>query len=183
MQANTRNFFLLAAAAAVGITISILLLMTVRHTPRPAETVKPNVADAAAIDPSREITQRLRQSEFNIDGLKVTVVDGIAIIRGKVASGEQVEAVAAAVKGLGYARVANMVQPRPVADDAAIVREAERQLSTSPALEGCTFGVASKEGVVTVRGSIRADSQRNTVERMMKRLAGVSGVQLELNRS
>jgi osmotically-inducible protein OsmY len=183
MQPTTRNFFVLAAAAAVGITVSIILFMTVRHQRPAPEVAKRTHAEVATVDPASAIATRLRDTGLNVSGLKVSVVDGIAIVRGKVTSPEQIDAVGATVKALGFQRVANLVQKAEVADDAAIVRETERQLTTTAALDGCSFGVASKEGVVTVRGTIQHDAQRITVERLVKKVNGVSGVQLELSRS
>lgn len=118
MDGTTRNFFILTAAAAVGVTISIMLLITVRQTPPPAEVVRRHVADRASIDAAGEISKRLVANGLRVDHLNVSVVAGTAIVSGEVDSSEQMAAVADAVRGLGYARVANLVQAKPSAQEA-----------------------------------------------------------------
>lgn len=182
MSSTTQRFAVLTIAAAIAITSFAMLLRRHVSGARPAKPVveasMPATADAAT-----NLVAAIRSSAPPVTDLKVTVVDGIAIIRGTVDTLSDAEAVGAIVRNTGYARVANLLQQRKSVDDGMLVRDTERQLATSPLLDGCRFGVASERGVVTVRGTIRSEMQRDTVAQIVRRVNGVQGVKLDLQRA
>src|SRR5258708_2134248 len=131
-RSNSRIFILAALVAAV----------TIAFTSSARATQVPTV----------DKTQQFISAGARIEGLQVTAVEGIIVIRGHTSDSSKAEEVSRIAKKLGYKRVANLIQVVGPIDDAAIRREAERQLTMNRSLDGCQLQVASEKGVVSVSG-------------------------------
>ncbi len=66
-------------------------------------------------------------------------------------------------------------QKKPVTDD-MIHDQVRRVLANDPDVKGGAFDVDVKEGVVTVRGKVDKEKSRQKVDRLCKKVKGVSGV-------
>src|ERR1700682_815587 len=100
-----------------------------------------------------DITAAVVQAGAQVEGLRALEVGGIVVLRGRTDDAAAAEGAARLVKGLGYTRVANLIQVLIPADDVAIERLAERQLGMSRSLDGCQIHVDSDNGVVRLTGT------------------------------
>lgn len=120
------------------------------------------------------------QKELPVDRLSVREVEGIVIIRGSARNQTAIERISRMAKDIGFTRVANLVQVRPVADDEAIELRAERHLAGVAGLEGCRFGIDSNDGIVTLSGFVQQELQRDLARTELRRVEGVKEVRSTL---
>ena len=146
-------------------TVAALLLIS---DPAQAESV-------ATVD----LTSQLESAGLNIDGLRAVEVGGIVVLRGKTTNPSVAERAGVLAQSLGYARVANLIQVVAPPDDARIERVAERQLSMHRSLDGCKFRIGSNAGVVTVRGKVNSELQKDVALDVLQRIDGVRAVKAE----
>jgi uncharacterized metal-binding protein len=176
MRKNQKVAIAVAAVVAVAGITSIVM----RHggnatTPRNtrAEVVTPQIPDTA-------IVKAVRDANLRIDGFSATNVGGIVVLKGTsdAASAQQAAAV---VKQLGFARVANLIVTRVAADDEVIRREAERQLTLTRALDGCTLHVSCVNGILRVDGTAYNELQVDVARKVLKNV-GAQEVQVALKK-
>ena len=127
-----------------------------------------------------DIQLALDKANLSVSGLSVVEAEGILILRGQVQRQGQIERVASVVRGLGYTRVAPLLNVVPLPDDDAIALNAERQLSMSRSMEGCRLVVRSTNGVVTIRGTVASVLQSDLARQIVARLEGVKAVKTQL---
>jgi hypothetical protein len=176
MRKSQRVAIAIAAVIAVAGVTSILM----RHggnatTPRTtrAQIVAPKIPDAV-------IVKAVRDAHLRIDGFSATNVGGIVVLKGTSDAASALQA-AVVVKQLGFTRVANLIVAKPAADDETIRREAERQLTSTRALDGCTLHVSCINGILRVDGTayneLQIDAARNVL-----RGVGAQEVQVALKK-
>jgi osmotically-inducible protein OsmY len=137
-----------------------------------AEVVAPQLSDA-------QITAALRRANVPLERLTVRNVDGIVLVSGSADDATAQRAVAA-INGLGFTRVANLVKAETF-DDEGLRREAERQLAQSRSLNGCMLKVSCAHGVIRVSGTVQNDLQPD-IARDVLRGVGAHDVQIELTK-
>jgi uncharacterized metal-binding protein len=174
MRKNQKVAIAIAAVVAVAGVTSIVM----RHggdatTPRNtrAQAVAPTIPDTA-------IVQAVRDANLLIDGFSATNVGGIVVLKG-TADAASAQQAAAVVKQLGFARVANLIVTRVTASDDKIVREAERQLTLTRALDGCTLHVSCVNGILRVDGTAYNELQVDVARKVLRNV-GASEVQVAL---
>jgi osmotically-inducible protein OsmY len=140
----------------------------------------PYSARAAAPQPT-DLTNAFRAAGADVDRLQVYEISGIVIIRGRTADKAQAELLGTYATSLGYQRVANLVQIVED-DDEHITRMAERELTIHRSLDGCRFHVTSDRGVVHVAGTVRHELQKDVAVQVLRGIAGVRAVEVDLNR-
>ena len=138
-----------------------------------AEVVAPQLSDA-------QIAAALRRANVPLDGLSVQNVDGIILLRGNADAVTAKKAVAA-INGLGFTRVANLVRATAF-DDEGMRREAERQLAQTRSLDGCMLKVSCSRGVIRVSGTIHNELQEDVARNVLGPIAGAQNVRLELTK-
>ncbi|HXG59555.1 MAG TPA: BON domain-containing protein [Thermoanaerobaculia bacterium] len=137
---------------------------------------------AAADRDVLDLTPLFRDRGVAVDRLQVFDVAGIVIIRGRTADRLAAEEAGRVARQLGYARVANLVEIAEPADDAAIIRKAERELTTHRSLDGCRFRLASSNGVVRIGGLVRDELQKDVARQLVRSIDGVREVRIELRK-
>lgn len=147
------------AAMAAGTAILLMLI--------------PSIAFA---DEAGSVVSAVERSGAPIVELKVAVVDGIVVLRGKTTSSLAAERATAAVRELGYDRIANLVEVTSLPDDEAIERTAERKLFLSRSLNGCHFRVNCISGTVVLSGTATNSMQIELAQRILQRISGVKSV-------
>jgi uncharacterized metal-binding protein len=176
MRKNQKVAIAVAAVVAVAGVTSILM----RHggnatTPRKtrAQVVTPQIPDTA-------IVQAVRDANLRIDGFSATNVGGIVVLKGSAdaASAKQASVV---VKQLGFTRVANLIVTKVAADDESIRREAERQLTSTRALDGCTLHVSCVNGILRVDGTAYNELQVDVARKILRNV-GAQEVQVALKK-
>ena len=176
MRKNQKVAIAIAAVVAVAGITSILM----RHG---GEATAPRVNRAQmakATIPDAAIVKAVQDANLRIDGLSATNVGGIVVLKG-TADAASAQQAAAVVKQLGFARVANLIVTRVAADDEAIRRQAERQLSATRALDGCNLHVSCTNGVLRVEGTAYSELQAD-VARNVLRGVGAQEVQVALKK-
>ncbi len=131
----------------------------------------PTVASAES-----DLESALAREGINVSRLELIETEGITIIRGQVSRVDYASRISQVVQDLGYQRVANLVNVVPLPDDEAIVLNAERELALTRSLEGCRLIVASRNGIVTVRGTVQSRLQKDLAAQVIRRLDGVKSV-------
>src|SRR4051812_44356001 len=166
----------IAAVVAVAGVTSIFL----RHggdaaAPRNthAQVVAPTIPDTA-------IVKAVRDANLRIDGFSATNVGGIVVLKG-TSDADSAQQAAAVVKQLGFARVANLIVTRVAANDETIRRDAERQLTLTRALDGCTLHVSCVNGILRVDGTAYNDLQVDVARKVLRNV-GASEVQVALKK-
>lgn len=176
MGKNQKVAIAIAAVVAVAGVTSILM----RHGGNPATTrntraqvVTPQIPDAA-------IVKAVRDADLRIDGFSATNVGGIVVLKGSsdAASAQQAAVV---VKQLGFTRVANLIITKVAADDDSIRREAERQLTSTRALDGCTLHVSCVKGILRVDGTAYNELQVDVARKILRNV-GAQEVQVALKK-
>lgn len=127
-----------------------------------------------------DLTATFAEGGITIDRLLVYQIGGIVLIRGR--TGDPVMALEAgrfAIR-LGYQRVANLIEVLPALADDAIEGAVRRRLQTTRALEGCTFEVDAKRGVVGLRGRVTREVQKGYAIHLVGRIDGVKSVHSNL---
>jgi osmotically-inducible protein OsmY len=163
MERSHSRILILAALAAVLVLLII----------NPARADQTTTVDE---------TQQFLDAGAHIDGLQVIVVGGILVIRGRTTDQAKAEEIGRIAQNLGYKRVANLVQIIEPADDAAIQRQAERQLAMNRSLDGCQFRVASQHGVIRLAGHVLFELQKDVAIDLLRNIDGVRQVRSTLDR-
>jgi osmotically-inducible protein OsmY len=135
----------------------------------------------AAVPEARDLTPNFIQAGATIDRLQVYEIAGIVIIRGRAADQTQAEQIGKLALGLGYERVANLVQ---VVEnrDIEIARAAERELTVNRSLDGCRFQVTSEQGVIRVAGEVKHELQKDVAMQVLRSIDGAKSVEVSLKR-
>jgi osmotically-inducible protein OsmY len=123
-----------------------------------------------------DITASLVQAGAKVDALRALEVGGIVVLRGRTDDRASAEEAATLARGLGYARVANLIQVLVPADDTAIERLAERRLGMSRSLDGCQIHVDSDNGVVRLNGTVKSELQKDVAIQLVRAIYGVKSV-------
>jgi osmotically-inducible protein OsmY len=140
-------------------------------------------AFAATAQPqTTDLTQRFVERGVAIDGLRVTEIGGIVVMRGRVAVHAQAEQAGKVAAELGYSRVANLIQVVEPIDDQRIERTAERELAIHRSLDGCRFSVDSQKGVVSINGKVTHELQKDVAISLLRNIDGVLEVRSTLVR-
>jgi len=172
-QGSTNNIMARTIARQPGVIVVAVALfasLALRADPAP--------------DPSKvnDITAALVQAGAKVKELKALEVGGIVVLRGRTDDRASAEQAAALTHGLGYARVANLIQVVVPADDVAIERLAERQLGMSRSLDGCQIHVDSDNGVVRLNGTVQSELQKDVAIQLVRSIYGVKSVQFGLRK-
>ena len=131
-------------------------------------------------DLQAQVTQRLRDANF--DSITVQVADHVATLGGTVdrlAKAERAAKLARKVDGL--AGVTNRITVASPRTDAEVARDLTHQIRVFPFYD--LFDLVAgevKEGVVTLRGSVRLPQRFHDYEGLAKQVAGVQAVRNEL---
>ena len=172
------------AVAVAGITASAVW-MVVQHSGSGQQGRQAPKAQAEMMAPAPspapepgEVETAIRKENLPILGLSVRSVGPIMILRGSgnAESAAKAEQVA---KSLGCTRVANLIKAQAGNDDENIRREAERQLASTRALDGCTLHVSCQNGVLSVKGNVQSELQKDTA-RMVLKGVGAKEVRIDL---
>lgn len=147
------------AAMAAGTAILLMLI--------------PSVAFA---DETGNVVYAVERTGAPIADLKVGVVDGIVVLRGRTSSELAASRATEAVRNLGYERIANLIEITALPDDEAIERTAERKLFLSRSLDGCHFRVNCISGMVVLSGTATNPMQIELARRILQRIDGVKSV-------
>lgn len=175
-----RNSQKVAIAVAAVVAVAGVTSIVMRHSGSPvtarnthAQVVTPRIPDTA-------IVQAVRDANLRIDGFSATNVGGIVVLKGTsdAASAQQAAAV---VRQLGFARVANLIVTKVAADDDSIRREAERQLTSTRALDGCTLHVSCVNGILRVDGTAYNELQEDVARKVLRNV-GAHEVQVALKK-
>ena len=136
---------------------------------------------APAFAAQSSVESALRSHNIEVSRLQIVEAEGIVIVRGQTSQADHASRIDGIVRSLGYTRVANLVQVVAVPDDEAIVLNAEREIALTRSLEGCRLVVASKDGIVTVRGTVQSELQKDLAEQIIRRVSGVKSVLANLD--
>jgi len=128
---------------------------------------------------AKDMTPAFASSGVSIQGLRVTEVGGIIVIRGKAADATQAAAAATFAQSLGYSRIANLVQVAPPADDQMIARRAEREIAIHRGLDGSHLRIGSRDGIVTLGGTVASEVQKDAAIALVRNIDGVRGVRTD----
>jgi osmotically-inducible protein OsmY len=129
-----------------------------------------------------DITALLIKAGAQVKGLRALEVGGIVVLRGRVDDPTEATQAATLARGLGYNRVANLIQILVPADDVAIERLAERQLGMSRSLDGCQIHVDSDNGDVRLDGTVQSELQKDVAIQIVRSIYGVKSVQFGLRK-
>jgi osmotically-inducible protein OsmY len=176
MRKNLKVAIAIAAIVAIAGVTSILVRHGANTTIGPtnrAQVMKPQIPDTAII-------KAIQAANLRIEGLSATTVGGIVILKGTADSASALQA-AGVVKQLGFARVANLIVPKTVSDDDGIRRQAERQLASTRALDGCNLRVSCTKGVLRVEGTTYNDTQIDAARNILRGV-GAQEVQIALKK-
>jgi osmotically-inducible protein OsmY len=166
---NTNNIMTRTIARQLGVmALAVVVLATLSLR-----------ADSSKVN---DITASLVKAGASVQDLKALEVGGIVVLRGRTDDRAAAEQVAILAHGLGYARVANLIQVLIPADDAAIERLAERQLGMSRSLDGCQIHVDSDNGVVRLNGTVQSELQKDVAIQLVRSIYGVKSVQFGLRK-
>ncbi len=123
-----------------------------------------------------DLTTVFQAGGIEIDRLLVYKISDIVLIRGRTSDTAMAREAGRFAKSLGYQRVANLIV---IVADIAIERFAERELDMARPLEGCTFQVSSRKGVVSLRGHVRREIQKDYAVTLLRKIDGVRAVHFE----
>jgi osmotically-inducible protein OsmY len=130
-----------------------------------------------------DLTAAFIKNGVVIDGLAVSQISDIVLIRGKTNDRAKAEEASRIAATLGYRRVANLIViTDDVTADAAIVYTGQRRLELEPALEGCRFHVDSNRGVIRLTGRVHRDAQGDLAIEILSRIDGVKAIHPDLAR-
>ena len=135
----------------------------------------------AAAPEATNLTPAFRDAGTTVDRLEVYEIAGIVIIRGRAVSQADAERLSHHARGLGYDRVANLVQIVRHDDD-AIARAAEMELSRHRSLDGCRFSVQSNGGVLRVAGFVQHELQKDVAVQVLRSIDGVQSIETQLKK-
>lgn len=158
-----------------GYTLTIALALGLAMMLMPAAAS----GQTADVEP---IYQAIQDAGVHVDDLRVIPVEGIVIVRGKVHDEQNFNRVAEVLKNLGYLRVANLMKITPAPNDIEIRRVAERELGINRSMEGARLRVESRNGVVTINGTVRYELQRDAAISIVRGVDGVREVQSTIDK-
>src|SRR3954471_12695020 len=176
MRKSQKVAIAIAAVVAVAGVTSILI----RHAGTPSTPGSRRAQVVAGQIPDAEIVKAIQNANIKIGGLSATNVGGIVVLKGTADTASASQA-AAVVKQLGFARVANLIVTKVAVDDETIRRQAERQLTATRALDGCTLHVSCVNGILRVDGTAYNELQVD-VARNVLRNVGAQEVQVALKK-
>ncbi len=166
----------IAAATAAGLAVLIVLCAVwARH---PSQPVTHRVLAGVTIPADDTIERAIRSSKLAIDNLSVRSASGIVILRG-TGDADSAQRAVDVVKSLGVERVANLIRPDSIDDD-AIRRDAERKLAGSGALTDCVLRVECQKGVLSVTGTVKNELQKDAARTALRNVRGAREVKLNL---
>lgn len=139
-------------------------------------------AQAATAPPANDITASFTAAGVNVPDFRAVEIGGIVVLRGNAASTDDAARAAQVARDLGYTRVANLVRVLEPADDAAIQRLAERELSRHRGLDGSNISVKSLRGIVNLAGRVNMELQKDMAVTLVRNIDGVRGVTSSLQR-
>ncbi len=142
----------------------------------------PSAAQAASAPPANDVTASFISAGINLPNLRAVEVGGIVILRGTASDPSDAERAASVARDLGYTRVANLIRVAEPADDDAIERRAERELSRLRGLDGANIRVKSQRGIVSLTGRVSHELQKDMAVTLVRNLDGVRGVTSSLQR-
>jgi osmotically-inducible protein OsmY len=137
-------------------------------------------AASASQPPTTDLTGQFVAAGVDVEALQVSEVGGIVVIRGRTLDKAKAEAAGRIALSLGYGRVANLVQITEPADDAAIQRRAERELSIHRSLDGCSFQILSQHGILRIAGRVHSELQKDVAVQLLRNVDGVREVRSSL---
>lgn len=106
-----------------------------------------------------QIREALASSPLIIDELEIVEVEGITIIRGRVAGESVVTAVLAFVRARSDRPVIPAMEIVERVDDATLERRVERALHLNENLEETSISVAAINGVIELTGTVESELQ------------------------
>jgi osmotically-inducible protein OsmY len=139
-------------------------------------------AAAASAPATNDVTSKFIEAGVEVPDLHAVEVGGVVVLRGNAASPVEAERAGQIARDLGYVRVANLVRVVEPADDAAIQRRAERELSRHRGLDGSSIRVKSVRGIVNLAGRVSQELQKDMAITLVRSLDGVRGVTSSLQR-
>jgi len=173
----------IAAVAVLLATATSMFLKRANHSAGPALTADSTaglVSLPTTPAPSLDaLDARLTRDSVTIERWAPQYVDGILILRGRVADQATAARIGEAARQEGFGRVANLLQLIKLPDDNAIERDAERRLSGSRALEGCRFNLDAKNGILTVNGEVERELQKDAARQILRGVEGVREVRIQ----
>jgi len=131
---------------------------------------------ALAKDKGTDITSVFVAGGVDILGLQVFEIDGVVLVRGRTSDTALADEAIRMATSLGYLRVANLIHIVPGLADDAIDGFASRDLKRDRALEGCTFQVETRKGIVYLLGEVERHEQKAYAVRLIRRIDGVRDV-------
>ena len=169
----------LAATLAVAMAFGVVAFsMWTRHS---AQSTNQTHTQAAALEPIDDgaIEKALHDNNLALTDVSVRNVGGIVILRGSgdAASAERAVSI---VKSMGPQRVANLITAK-TNNDAAIQREAERELASTGSLDGCVLHVHCENGVLSVTGTVQHELQKDAARSALKAVRGPKEVRVDLD--
>ncbi|HEV8658432.1 MAG TPA: BON domain-containing protein [Thermoanaerobaculia bacterium] len=123
-----------------------------------------------------DLTPVFQGGGIDIDGLMVYKVGDIVLIRGRTSDTAMATEAGRFAKSLGYQRVSNLIV---IVSDIAIERVAGRALDMARPLEGCRFQVSSRKGVVSLRGHVGREIQKDYAVALLRKIDGVKAVHFD----
>lgn len=167
-----------AVAALVATTVSMFYNRA--NETAPAAVIADSTAGVFATSPTLDsLDARLNREKIAVERWTPQYVDGILILRGRVADRATVARIGEIARQEGFGRVANLLQLTSRPDDNAIERDAERRLSQSRALEGCRFNLDAENGVLTVSAEVERELQKDAVREILRSVEGVREVRAQ----
>ena len=124
-------------------------------------------------------TRAILDAGVPVQRLIVRSSGDIVVLRG-TGDADAAQRAIAVLKGLGATRVANLITPALASDDEELRRQAERQLALNPGLNGTHLAVACKDGVITVKGQVQRELQKDLARDTLRALRGAREVKIEL---
>jgi osmotically-inducible protein OsmY len=138
---------------------------------------------ASAIEKETDLTNLFLAGGVDIDRLRVCEISGVVLIRGRTSDKALADHAVHVAALLGFSRVANLIEIVPGLADAAIDRFAVVGLRRAKELQGCTFEVETRRGIVYLLGEVDRDDQKDYAVRLVRRIDGVKEVRSGVTRS
>jgi osmotically-inducible protein OsmY len=177
---SRRRLTLAVAFAAAGVVLVPALYLHHRNDNAPVGAAIGAQVAAPAENVSAIITSKLQQEQIPLQGVTLTWIDGIVILRGTVDSAAAGSRITDALHADGYKRVANMTQLSSPIDDDTIRRDVERRLTDTRSLDGCHFTVSSSNGVLKVAGTVQSGSQEQAAREILRNVHTARQVETDL---
>jgi osmotically-inducible protein OsmY len=131
---------------------------------------------ALATEKGTDLTSVFVAGGVDILGLQVFEIDGVVLVRGRTSDIAQADEAIRLAASLGYLRVANLIHIVPGLADNAIEGFASRELKRDRTLEGCTFQVETRKGIVYLLGEVDRHEQKAYAVKLIRRIDGVRDV-------